>query len=66
MPDVMEIEILEDGQIKFTTDKISATNHANADEFLAEVEALAGGERVTEKKKSRFSKSHAHNHVHAH
>ena len=66
MPDIIEVEILEDGQIKFSTDKISAANHASADEFLAEVEELAGGERVTEKNKSRFAKSHAHNHVHAH
>jgi len=57
--DSMSIEILADGTISVTTDKISDTNHISADEFLAEVEKLTGGVRHTEKRKN-----HYHTHVH--
>ena len=68
MPDTMNIEILEDGTVSVTTDKISATNHVSADEFLAEVEKLAGGKRVTVKRKNKFAHTHTHSHgvVHSH
>jgi len=57
--DTMNIEILEDGTISVSTDKISDTNHVSADEFLKEVEKLAGGTRTTAKRKN-----HYHTHVH--
>ena len=66
MSDQMKIEILEDGTISVSTDKISGTNHVSADEFLKEVAKLAGGTRTTEKKKNHF---HTHEHggkVYAH
>ena len=68
MPDEMKLEILSDGTISVSTDKISGKNHVSADEFLAEVEKLAGGERVVTKKKNRFAhQSHSHgNFVHSH
>lgn len=68
MPDTMQIEILEDGTISVSTDKISAQNHVSADEFLSQVEELAGGERVVTKKKNKFAHVHTHNHgvVHSH
>ena len=68
MPDTMKLEILSDGTISVSTDKISGQNHVSADEFLAEIEKLAGGERVTTKKKNRFAHSHSHSHgvVHSH
>jgi len=68
MADTMSIEILEDGTISVTTDKISDTNHVSADEFLAEVEKLAGGVRNTAKRKNHYH-THVHNGkvvVHAH
>jgi hypothetical protein len=48
--DVMEIEILEDGTIKTTTDPISGANHANAEEFLRFVGRMAGGDVKREKR----------------
>ena len=57
--DTMSIEILEDGTVSVTTDKISDTNHVSADEFLAEVEKLTGGARHTEKRKNHYH-THAH------
>ena len=55
--DKIEIEILEDGQIKVVTDQISPANHLNADEFLAYISELAGGQETREKRK------HGHTHV---
>jgi len=51
MADEIQIEILEDGTISVKTDAISQTNHYSADQFLAEIEELAGGERTTTKRK---------------
>jgi len=62
MSDTMSIEVLADGTISVSTDKISGQNHVSADEFLAEVSKLAGGERVTTKKKNRFAHAHSHSH----
>jgi len=53
MVDTIKIEILEDGTISIDTDAISGQNHVSADSFLAEITKLAGGERVTEKKRAR-------------
>lgn len=57
MGDKINIEIMEDGQIKITTDAISQANHCSADELLDEITKMLGGERVT--KKTR----HGHSHV---
>lgn len=65
MPDTMNLEILEDGTISISTDKISGTNHVSADEFIEEVAKAAGGEHTVQKKKNRFAHQHAHGHVHA-
>jgi len=51
MVDTIKIEILEDGTISIDTDSISGQNHVSADAFLAEITKLAGGERVTNKKR---------------
>jgi hypothetical protein len=66
MPDQMKIEILEDGTISVTTDKISGTNHVSADQFLNEVAKMAGGKRETVKRKERYSHTHSHADGHAH
>lgn len=67
MPDIIKIEVLEDGTISVTTDKISGTNHVSAEEFLNEVEKLAGGTRETQKRKSKFAHVHSHGGVvHSH
>lgn len=58
--DMIEIEVLEDGTIKITTDQISPANHLSADQFLRHIEELAGGE-IT-KQKNRRVQSHVHQH----
>jgi hypothetical protein len=56
--DKLIIEILEDGTIKTTTDKISGANHANAEQFLKHLATLAGGET------SRVRRSDVQSHTH--
>ena len=58
MSDKMKMEILEDGTITVDTDGVSGKNHKSADEFLAMIEEMTGGGRVTKKK------AHAHKHKH--
>ena len=48
--DVIQIEVLADGTIKTSTDKISAANHANAAQFLRDVAKLAGGTQTSTRK----------------
>jgi len=61
MVDTINIEILEDGTVKFDTDKISDVNHVSADAFMEEVEKLLGG---TVEVKSKRRKGHVHTHTH--
>lgn len=55
-PDEITITILEDGTIRMETDNISGPNHLNAEQFLAQVGRLAGGET----KSTRKSAAHTH------
>ena len=55
--DTIEIEVLEDGTIKFRTDIISQKNHVSADNFLAEIEKIMGTNRKTTLRKNKFWKS---------
>lgn len=65
--DKIEIEILEDGQIKVVTDQISPVNHLNADEFLAYLSKLAGGQETREKRKHGYTYVHQQQHIgHSH
>lgn len=61
--DRMKITILADGTIKTTSDEISPANHQNAEEFLAMMARLAGGETVRE---ARTDVEHQHQHDHVH
>lgn len=61
MPDNIQIEVLEDGTIKMSTDKVSMPNHANAEQFLREIARLAGG---TSERKAKHGHSHSHSHEH--
>lgn len=56
MNDIINIEILEDGRIKITTDKIGQANHTCADNLLEEIARLMGGEVI------RAKRSMAHTH----
>lgn len=58
--DTLNIEILEDGTIKTTTDAVSGANHANAEQFLKYMATLAGGET------DRQRRADAHHHHHHH
>ena len=57
MSDTLRIVILDDGTIRTETDRVSAPNHASAEQFLATVSLLTGGNA------SRQRKDHIH-HVH--
>lgn len=59
MADIIEIEVLEDGTIKTSTNKVSMPNHANAEAFLRDIAKMAGG-TVERKRKA----GHAHHHHH--
>ena len=43
MSDKIKITILEDGTIKTETDRVSAPNHSNAEQFLLHIAQLTGG-----------------------
>lgn len=58
--DSMSFEILEDGTIKVLTDKVSAANHMNAEQFLQHVGRLAGGETTRTKRTDAVQHSHTH------
>jgi len=55
--DKINIEILEDGQLKITTEGISSVNHCSADELLKMISDLMGG--TSTKTKTR----HGHTHI---
>jgi len=50
--DKLEIEILEDGTIKVTTDAISGVNHMSAEQFMQFMATETGGEVVRQKRKN--------------
>lgn len=58
--DNLQIEILDDGTIKTTSDAVSGPNHANAEQFLKYMATLAGGETT------RVKRADAHHHHHQH
>jgi hypothetical protein len=62
----MRIEILLNGQIKTTTDAVSAPNHSSAEAFLRDVAKLAGGETTRERRKDVNPAHHHHTHDHDH
>lgn len=41
--DTIDVNVLSDGTIKSSTDKISMPNHSNAENFFASMQRLAGG-----------------------
>lgn len=65
--DDIQIEILDDGTVKITTDPISAANHVNADAFLAALGKMLGGAtEVKSRGKTVNAHSHAGTHAHDH
>jgi len=71
--DTMEVEILDDGTVKITTDPISGPNHMSAEEFLRYCSKMTGGETTRTKrldvKRSLHEALHEHTkdgHTHSH
>ena len=65
MPDIINVEILEDGSLKMTTDAISMPNHLAAESFLKEVARLTDG-KVNRQRRGHAHHTHGHHHGHTH
>ena len=63
--DKVKIEILNDGTIKTSTDRISAPNHSNAEGFLSNMAKLTGG-KVDRQRKGSGHHTHTHEHGETH
>lgn len=58
-----DVEVMPDGKIKVTsTGGFNKETHNDADEFLALVKSLAGGETVTRKLPPKPQERHTHQH----
>jgi hypothetical protein len=60
--DAMTIEILEDGTVKVTTEKVSDVNHLSADNLLKHLEKILGGDTTSEKRPDAHAHAHHHHH----
>jgi hypothetical protein len=61
MGDELIITVLPDGRIRTSAGKISAVNHANAEQFLAFMARLLGGKTtVTKRKEAALEREHTH------
>jgi hypothetical protein len=63
MKDALNFVIESDGTISIKTGDVSPTNHVSADQLLALIRKLAGGEYST---KDRTDVQHTHSHGHEH
>jgi hypothetical protein len=62
--DTLQIKIEDDGTITVVTGKIGAEVHQAADQFLADVEKLSGGERQDTRLAQQSQLLHHHHHDH--
>lgn len=61
------VEVEKDGKIKVTSPgSFSKEKHLDADEFLAFIEGLAGGDTVVKKLQPNLANPHTHTHGHQH
>lgn len=58
--DVLNVEILPDGTLKISTDKISMPNHQSAEAFVKGCQTALGGK--TDVKHKHGAKAHTHSH----
>ena len=63
-PDKITFEVLKDGTVKIDTDGISPANHKSADDLIAFLNGLLGGESTTTKKRMGHLHSVMHEHEH--
>ena len=66
MNDIISIEILEDGTITIKTSAISDGAHISADNLLAEMEILMGGQVTKQKNPDRHNHAHINKSAFAH
>ncbi len=59
MADIINIQVLEDGTFKISTDSVSMPNHTNAEGLIKQIVADAGGEVQRVKKPTIVG--HVHN-----
>lgn len=62
----IQLEILEDGTIKWETGRIPAEHHDAADLFEAELAKMLGGQVIVDRKAAKAPHVHEHNHEHTH
>lgn len=60
--DKIEIEILPDGTLKMTTDKISAPNHGNFEALIRDIITMAGGTSTSKQRHGTVSHTHTNQH----
>lgn len=60
--DVIEIEILADGTVKWSSDAIGGLNHQNAEAFARALAGALGGETTIEAKRGVHHHHHHHHH----
>lgn len=65
MADEITIEVLEDGTLRITTDKIGDVNHINAESLLKFIKSAMGGD-VDVKVRKDIKHVHQHTHIHKH
>jgi len=65
MSDVVDVEILDDGTFKISTDKISMANHGGAETLIKMLVAGAGGESKRVRKGTHTVHEHD-GHFHSH
>lgn len=65
--DSIQFSILEDGTISIKTDRISGTNHMSADDLLADLAQVMGGEHTSKQREDvKVPLHHHHGHEHGH
>jgi hypothetical protein len=64
--DTIKIEILDDGRLKITTDKVSAANHTDAEHLLDHIQKACGGPVTVTQNRGGHEHPHEHQHHHQH
>jgi hypothetical protein len=66
MADRFNIEILEDGSYKITTDGVSMANHVSAEAFIRLANIIMGGESKRTRRIDVGASSHLQDALHSH
>jgi hypothetical protein len=63
MPDKLIVTVLDNGNLKIETDKVSNANHTNAEGFIREMVRMMGGKQSV---KNKVVHGHVHDEQHTH